>query len=63
MSTDAYHSDYENSRDKFQEYLRYFERLVYERKVMKQTCEQAEIFYDAQYQDANIVVEVCHIKR
>ena len=25
---------------------------------MKQQCEQAEIFYDAQYQDANIVVEV-----
>lgn len=25
---------------------------------MKQNCEQAEIFYDAQYQDANIVVEV-----
>jgi len=56
-STDAYHSEYENSREKFQEYVRYFERLLQERKTIKQNCEQAEIFYDAQYQDANIVVE------
>jgi hypothetical protein len=26
--------------------------------MIKQNGEQAEIFYDAQYQDANIVVEV-----
>jgi hypothetical protein len=54
-STDAYHAEYENSREKFQEYVRYFERLLEQRN-----CEQAEIFYDAQYQDANIVVEVCY---
>jgi hypothetical protein len=59
-STDAYHAEYENSREKFQEYVRYFERLLEQRKTIKQNCEQAEIFYDAQYQDANIVVEVCY---
>lgn len=57
-STDAYHAEYENSREKFQDHLRQFERLLKERRLMKQNCEQAEIFYDAQYQDANIVVEV-----
>ncbi|CAF1304314.1 unnamed protein product [Rotaria magnacalcarata] len=56
-STDAYYVEYENSREKFQEYIRYFERLLQERKTIKQHCKQAEIFYDAQYQDANIVVE------
>ncbi|CAF4921126.1 unnamed protein product [Rotaria sp. Silwood1] len=56
-STDAYYIEYENSREKFQEYVRYFERLLEERKTIKQHCKQAEIFYDAQYQDANIVVE------
>jgi hypothetical protein len=58
-STDAYHTEYENSREKFQDYVRYFERLLQERRTLKQHCEQSEIFYDAQYQDANIVVEVC----
>ena len=58
-STDAYHVEYESSREKFQDYVRYFERLVKERKTIKQFCEQAEIFYEAQYQDAYIVVEVC----
>lgn len=57
-STDAYHTEYENSREKLQDYVRYFERLLQERKATKHNCEQAEIFYDAQYQDANIVVEV-----
>ena len=57
-STDAYHMEYENSREKLQDYVRYFERLLQERKATKHNCEQAEIFYDAQYQDANIVVEV-----
>ncbi|CAF3792205.1 unnamed protein product [Adineta steineri] len=56
-STDAFHLEYENSREKFQDYVRYFERVLQERKNLKQSCEQAEIFYDAQYQDANIVVE------
>lgn len=58
-STDAFYAEYENSREKFQEYVRCFERLLQERKALKQNCKQAEIFYDAQYQDANIVVEVC----
>lgn len=62
-STDAYRLEYENSREKFQEYIRHFERVLKERKALKQNCEQAEIFYDAQYQDANIVVEVRREKR
>ena len=57
-TTDAYHMEYENSREKLQDYVRYFEHLLQERKATKHNCEQAEIFYDAQYQDANIVVEV-----
>ncbi|UJR23316.1 hypothetical protein I4U23_026330 [Adineta vaga] len=56
-TTDAFHTEYENSREKFQDYVRYYERLLKERKELKQFCEQAEVFYDAQYQDANIVVE------
>ena len=57
-STDAFHAEYEKSREKFADYVRNYERLIQERKTLKQSCEQAEIFYDAQYQDANIVVEV-----
>lgn len=57
-STDAFHAEYEKSREKFADYVRNYERLQQERKTLKQFCEQAEIFYDAQYQDANIVVEV-----
>ena len=60
-STDVFYAEYEDSREKFQEYIRCFERLLQERKTIKQNCEQAEIFYDAQYQDANIVVEVCFV--
>ncbi|CAF0787158.1 unnamed protein product [Adineta ricciae] len=56
-TTDAFHGEYENSREKFQDYIQYYERLLKERKLLKQFCEQAEVFYDAQYQDANIVVE------
>lgn len=57
-STDAYRSEYESSREKFQDYIQHLERLLKERRALKQNFEQAEIFYDAQYQDANIVVEV-----
>jgi hypothetical protein len=57
-----FHIEYENCRDKFQDYVQVFERLLQERKAIKLNCEQAEVFYETQYQDANIVVEVRFIR-